>query len=161
MQKLVDSIAEDIDVNILIVDNASTDETYKELESVNDKRLHLLRSQKNLGFTGGINFGLKFVIEKMPYIKYFFLFNPDALSSPNLIENLYKIIQSEKNIAAVSPRILYPDGNPWYSGATLNINKQPKQAVHFDFTGNFIFSYTCLWITILATPMRMCLYLKR
>ncbi len=122
-QKLVDSIAEDIEVTILIVDNASTNATYRELESVNDKRLHLLRSEKNLGFTGGINFGLKYIIEEMPYIKYFFLFNPDALSSPNLIESLHKIIQSEKNVAAVSPRILFPDGNPWYSGATLNINK--------------------------------------
>ena len=123
IQNLVNSISEDIDVAILIVDNSSTNETYGELEKVNDKRVHLLRSEKNLGFTGGINFGLKHVIEKMPYIKYFFLFNPDAISSPNLIGNLYKILQSEKNAAAVSPRILYNDGKPWYSGATLNLNK--------------------------------------
>ncbi|MEP6584168.1 MAG: glycosyltransferase, partial [Ginsengibacter sp.] len=123
MQKLVDSIAEDIEVAILIVDNASTDKTYMELEAVNDKRVHLLKSKINLGFTGGINFGLKHVIENMPYIKYFLLFNPDALSTPHLIENLYRIIESDKNVAAVSPKILYPDGKPWYSGATLNINK--------------------------------------
>ncbi len=123
IQELVDSIVEDIEVIILIVDNSSTNETYQELELVNDKRLHLLRSEKNLGFTGGINLGLKHLIEKMPYIEYCFLFNPDALSSPNLVSSLYKIIQSAKNATAVSPRILYPNGNPWYSGALLNINK--------------------------------------
>ncbi len=133
VQRLIDSISENIDVSILIVDNASTDKTYQELELINDKRLHLLRSEKNLGFTGGINFGLKHLIKNMPYIKYFFLLNPDALSSPNIIKSFYKIIQSEKNVAAVSPRILFPDGNLWYSGATLNINKgkvynNPKNA---------------------------------
>ncbi len=123
IRKLIDSIQENIDVEILIIDNASTMETYAGLEAINDERLHLLKSEKNLGFTGGINFGLKYVIEKMPHVKYFFLFNPDALSIPHLIENLYRIIQSEKNVAAVSPRILYTDGNPWYSGATLSISK--------------------------------------
>ena len=123
MQALVDSIKEDINVEILIVDNDSTNETFAELESLKDSRIKLLRSEKNLGFTGGINFGLKYMLNNMPHIKYFFLFNPDALSSPNLIENLLKILESDKNIAAASPQILFPDGKPWYSGATLNINK--------------------------------------
>ncbi len=147
VQKLVDSIQEDIDVSILIVDNASTDETYRELEAVNDKRVHLLRSDENLGFTGGTNFGVRYLIKKMPFIKYFFLFNPDALSSPNLIKSLYTIIQSEKNVAAVSPRILFPDGNPWYSGATLDIHKgivhnNPKNTgnVHEEYYDVDVFS---------------------
>lgn len=123
IQKLVDSIDENIEISILIVDNASTNETYQELKLVNDKRLQLLRSEKNLGFTGGVNFGLKHVIETMPHIKYFFLFNPDALSCRGLIASLYQVIQVEQNVAAVSPHILYPDGNPWYSGAMLSLNK--------------------------------------
>ena len=123
MQALVDSIKEVIEVEILIVDNASTDETFAELESLKDSRIKLLRSEKNLGFTGGINFGLRYILENMSHIKYFFLFNPDALSSPNLIENLFKILESDKNIAAASPQILFPDGKLWYSGATLNTSK--------------------------------------
>ncbi len=123
IQNLVDSISENVDIAILVIDNSSTNETYEELKKVNDKRVRLLRSEKNLGFTGGINFGLKHVMEKMPYITHFFLFNPDALSSANLIINLYKIIQSEQHAAAVSPRILYSDGRLWYSGAALNISK--------------------------------------
>ncbi len=64
MQALVDSIVENIDVTILIVDNASTNETYQELELVRDERVYLLRSEKNLGFTGGINWALKHTIEE-------------------------------------------------------------------------------------------------
>lgn len=142
MQKLVDSIKENVVLEILIVDNASTDETFTELELIKDTRVTLLRSEKNLGFTGGINFGLKYITENRPHIKYFFLFNPDALSSPNLIEHLFGILQSDLNIAAVSPQILFPDGKPWYSGGTININKgrvynnptisKQKKATYYD-----------------------------
>ena len=124
MQALVDSITENkVETSVLIVDNASTAETYNELLLVKDERVTTLRSEQNLGFTGGINFALKYAVEKMPDIKYFFLLNPDAFSCPDLIFDLLKILEVNEDAACVSPRILYMNGNPWYSGARIHFSK--------------------------------------
>lgn len=124
MQGLIDSITEDeVEVAILIVDNASTHETFRELELIKDQRVCLLRSQQNLGFTGGINFALKYAKEHLQETKYFFLLNPDAFSCPNLISGLTRILELNQEAACVSPQVLYLNGAPWYSGALINFSK--------------------------------------
>ena len=122
MQGLIDSIAEDdVDVSILIVDNASTAETRKELQRIDDTRVHILTSEKNLGFTGGINYALEQAKTKWSDLNYFFLLNPDAFSCPNLISGLVKILKANPDAACVSPHIQYMNGEPWYSGALMNL----------------------------------------
>lgn len=121
MQGLIDSITEDqVDATVLIVDNASTAETYRDLESIKDSRVHLLRSAQNLGFTGGVNYALKYALEKFSDIPYFFLLNPDAFSSHNLLQNLVEILEAHPDAACVSPQILTLNGSPWYSGAHID-----------------------------------------
>ncbi len=121
MQGLIDSIVEnEAEVSILILDNESTKESFKGLQSVKDNRIHILRSEKNLGFTGGINFALKYIAEKLPDISHFFLLNPDAFSCPNLMSGLMKILKLTEDAACVSPKIVYMNGDPWYSGAFIN-----------------------------------------
>lgn len=121
IQRLVDSIKEtSVEMSIFIVDNASTAETYSLLQRVEDNRLHILRSPKNLGFTGGINFALNHILQNFPDIKYFFLLNPDAISCTNLISDLMGAMSLKQGVAAVSPRILYPNGESWYSGGFIN-----------------------------------------
>lgn len=124
MQGLIDSITEDgVDVTILIVDNASTIETYTALEAIVDARVHILRSEQNLGFTGGINYALQHAAKHFENINYFFLLNPDAFSCPNLISGLMRILETHANAACVSPEIVLMNGDPWYSGALIESNK--------------------------------------
>jgi GT2 family glycosyltransferase len=124
MPKLLSSIKEDqVDVSVLILDNASTPETYKPLEQLSDPRVHLIKSEKNLGFAGGVNYAFKYALEHLPPFHYLFLFNPDAVSSPNLISNLAEVLRLDKNAAGISPKVLYLNGHPWYSGAQINYKK--------------------------------------
>lgn len=121
---LLKSIDEkNVDVSILIVDNASTPESYNELLSLKNERIHILRSEKNLGFTGGINYALKYTIYNFTEIKYFFLLNPDAFCSPELLGHLLEVLKTNPNAASVSPQILNMNGIPWYSGAQISYNK--------------------------------------
>jgi GT2 family glycosyltransferase len=121
---LINSISEDeVEVSFLILDNASTTESFNELQLITDSRVCILQSEQNLGFTGGINFAIRFAINKIPDIKYFFLLNPDAFSCPNLLSELTKILASNPNAACVSPKVLYLNGDPWYSGAHINFAK--------------------------------------
>ncbi len=124
MPGLVNSIIEkENEISILIVDNASTGETYNELKLIKDARIEILRSEKNLGFTGGLNYALKYAMNNLPSFKYFFLINPDAFSSPDLISDLARILKLNEDAACISPQILFPNGNPWYSGARINYSR--------------------------------------
>jgi len=121
MPKLIESLQEDrIAVSILILDNASTAESYEALEHLTDERVHLLKSEKNLGFAGGVNHAFKYAMESLPAFQYLFLFNPDAISCRNLIGDLADVLLQDKAAAGVSPKILYLNGKPWYAGAKIN-----------------------------------------
>ena len=64
IEGLINSLIEnENEISILIVDNASTHETYNELRLINDDRVYILRSEQNLGFTGGINYALNYTIK--------------------------------------------------------------------------------------------------
>ncbi len=124
IQKLISSINESaLEVSILLVDNASTEESYSVLLEIKDARLHILRSVTNLGFTGGVNYALTYLNENHPDFTHFFLMNPDAFSNVNLIGELVQILNLNKDAAGVSPQILYLNGNPWYTGGIINYAK--------------------------------------
>lgn len=124
MPKLLASIQEDrADVSILILDNASTPETFEPLQRLQDARVHLLKSEKNLGFAGGVNHAFNYAHGLLKKFDYLFLFNPDAVSCPNLIGNLIEVLRSDKAAAGVSPKILYLNGQPWYSGAQISYSE--------------------------------------
>lgn len=124
IQALINSITEDkVEISILVVDNESTEETFNELTSITDPRLHIVRSGENLGFTGGINFGLTYATDHLEKFTYFFLLNPDAFSCHNLISDLTGILEANKEAACISPKIVNLNGEPWYSGARINYSK--------------------------------------
>lgn len=54
------------DFEFIIIDDASTDKTWKYLKSLQDKRIKLIRNSKNLGLAASLNKGLK--IAKGDYI---------------------------------------------------------------------------------------------
>lgn len=121
MPKLLASVQEEnARISILILDNASTPETYSPLQSLSDPRVQLLKSEKNLGFAGGVNYAFNYANGHLKKFDYLFLFNPDAVSCPNLIGDLTDVLRSDNSAAGVSPKILYLNGKPWYSGAQIS-----------------------------------------
>ena len=85
---------------IIIVDNASTDDSVEFL-SKNYPGIHQICFNQNYGFTGGYNRALKQV--NNPYIV---LLNSDVELSPNWLEPLHRLMESDANIAACQPKIL-------------------------------------------------------
>lgn len=95
-------------VSIVVVDNASTDDTVQILQSYGDA-LHLILSKTNLGFGGGNNLGIRYALEKGS--DYFFLLNQDAYVTPDCIGKLVDCLQMHPAIGILSPLQLAPNGN--------------------------------------------------
>jgi GT2 family glycosyltransferase len=123
---LLSTIQEDnIDINILVLDNESSDKSWQYFNSLNDKRLTIIKSETNLGYTGGINSAVEYAFKNFKDFKYFFIINPDAKCTPNLIGNLLTLLKSNNKIACVSPKILSLDNDKHvtYSGGRINLKK--------------------------------------
>ena len=49
---------------IVIVDNCSTDDSLTKLEELSDKKISIIKSDKNGGYASGLNIGAKYLIKK-------------------------------------------------------------------------------------------------
>lgn len=124
IKPLLSTIKEDkIDPRIIILDNGSTDITWKTLNEINDSRITLIRTHENLGYTGGINYAVKYAKDNIPDFKNFFIINPDAQCTPDLISNLSRLLNKEKSGACISPKILSIDRTTTYSGGLIDFKK--------------------------------------
>ena len=104
---------------IIVVDNGSRDNCLPAWQS-SYPEVRFIRSEKNLGFAGGNNLGIKEASGE-----YLLLVNNDTEFSTGLIESLVSVLDSNPKIGAISPKILYFDKPDiiQYAGFTgMNMN---------------------------------------
>jgi GT2 family glycosyltransferase len=89
-------IQQNVDTDILIVNNASTDGTEEDLIDngfLDEKRIHYIYISQNIGGAGGFHYGLKYAFDKN--WEWFWLMDDDAEPQPTALENIAKV--AEKN----------------------------------------------------------------
>jgi GT2 family glycosyltransferase len=105
--KCIDSLQKTSYSNIftIIVDNASTDESYIQIsEYLKEKNSVLLMQNKiNSGFAAGNNIGIKYAISKNA--DYIFILNNDTIVDRNCIDNLVKYAENNKKCGLLGPKI--------------------------------------------------------
>lgn len=92
---------------IILVDNNSTDgsvEEFKKLEKT--KKIKLIKNKKNEGFSKAVNIGIR-----KAKGEYILLLNSDTKVKKNTINKLIKYAKNNKNVGAVAPKLLNPDGS--------------------------------------------------
>ncbi len=101
------------DANIYVIDNASSDNSVVWLTQ-NYKQVKIIQLDKNLGFAGGYQKGLKEIHEP-----FYCLLNSDIEVTENWLFPVKKLFETNKNIAAIQPKILdYNNQNYFeYAGA--------------------------------------------
>ncbi|NUU59624.1 glycosyltransferase family 2 protein [Paenibacillus agri] len=99
---------DDNDVEIIIVDNASTDGSSIYLQEKYSQRenIRIILNEKNLGFGLANNIGVK--VAKGNYIAFA---NSDTYVESFNFKNLITCFEEQKNIGALSCKILYPNGS--------------------------------------------------
>jgi O-antigen biosynthesis protein len=97
---------------VVIVDNASTDGTLDELGHVEGARI--VRNPRNLGFGPANNQGAA-----MARGRYLLLLNSDAWVRPGWLAPLIDVADADPSVAAVAPKLLYPDGRLQEAGSIV------------------------------------------
>ena len=116
-----------IEIEAIVVDNGSTDDSKKRLKEIQEKRnlfrqgrdeIEILRSKfpnfkvifnkENLGFAGGNNVGIRYALKNKA--DFIFILNNDTEIKDNCILNLWKTFLEEEKIGLVSPKIYYAPG---------------------------------------------------
>lgn len=112
--ELIDSIPFKEDLEVIVVDNASTQD---EASIISERYPHVkvIRSNKNLGFAGGNNLGIKEAKGK-----YILLINNDTFFKEFNIQQLIERLESSDKIGVICPKLRFSWGcNPiQYTGYT-------------------------------------------
>lgn len=106
--------------NILVVDNGSIDDSYNKLK-YHFKNIEVIFLNKNYGYTGGNNKGMKYALEKYKP-EYILLLNNDTVVEKMFLLEMVKLAESEKKCVAVVPKIFYfnPSNVLYFAGGEVN-----------------------------------------
>ena len=102
---LIETIPFNDKMEVIVVDNASTNDDVSEIKN-RFPFVISIRSDKNLGFAGGNNLGIKAAKGK-----YIFLVNNDTIFKEFKVQALINRLESSDDIGIVCPKIRFAWGN--------------------------------------------------
>ena len=134
-------------IEIIIVDNASTDETIPIIKEYN--AIELIQNKNNLGFGKANNIGIDLALKKGA--DAIFLLNQDTWIFENTISNLAEVLFENPNLGIVSPlhfsaeeSILDENFNTYYNRFNKEEDSESLRIVPFVNAAAWLVSKKCL-----------------
>ncbi|BBW97627.1 MULTISPECIES: glycosyltransferase family 2 protein [Geobacillus] len=103
IQSVLNSSIQDLD--IIVVDNASTDGSVEAIMNKYSNQVKLLVNERNLGGAGGFNTGINWALKRG--YKYVQLLDSDVIVDKQAIEVSYWLMENNSHIGAVGSKIYY------------------------------------------------------
>ncbi len=103
LKSIAANIPDDLAVEIIVVNDGSSDETQKVLVEV--RGLRLINNSTNRGFIHSCNQGVQFA--KGQYICFL---NNDTEVRSGWLESLLQVMQQDQQVGAVGSKLIYPNG---------------------------------------------------
>jgi len=102
---------------IILVDNASNDNTVKEIKS-RFSAVQVVKNTKNAGIAGGRNAGMK--LAKGEYILFL---DSDTIVDKDMIKEMVGAMKEDSKTGIIVPKIYFLEQPDliWYAGATINL----------------------------------------
>lgn len=136
------------DLNIVIVDNCSKNDSLAKLKNAfsKDGNTHIIANDKNTGYAAGNNVGLRYISLNLKGIKAVCVSNPDIfVESGSVLENLYNALLEDDSLAVVTAKTIYngtvkePNDCAWMQptkrymmfGSTC-VNKLLSQSIRYN-----------------------------
>ncbi|GAB4025304.1 glycosyltransferase family 2 protein [Spirosoma gilvum] len=134
---------------LIVVDNASAQPLDAVIDSTQYPHLRIVRSEENLGFTGGNNLGIQ-----LAKGDFFFIVNNDTELSPAILDELLKPFAENEQVGVTCPKIRFFDApqlvqyagyNPinMFTGQTTAIGFKQKDDGQFDKPHSTYFAHGC------------------
>ncbi len=97
---------------IIIVNNASTDDTKKYLSTINEEIFEVYNLETNIGGAGGFNYGIKKAYQTENDL--FWIMDDDTIAQENSLEKLLLGLEKVKgeNVGFVASNVLFKDNKP-------------------------------------------------
>ncbi len=118
-------------INIVIVDNASTDNSLQSIISLKYEELMIIKNKKNLGFAKGVNKGIRFALKKGA--ERVLLLNPDTEVDKGFLEPL---LLNKADI--VGPIIKFKRKGEWLYDFGGKVNFWLGRTSHNEYPKNII-----------------------
>jgi len=106
-------------VEIVTVDNASTDGTAEAVRERYGETVTLIVNSENTGFSKGNNVGIKYALDKGADLVL--LLNNDTTVSPALVDSLVSVFRNAPNVGIAGPKIFFsrPPDRIWFAGGEV------------------------------------------
>lgn len=115
LESLVKTKANDFEHRIIVVDNGSK-EVYEIPKHLEKYAIELLRSEANLGFSGGNNVGIKYAMENYD-TSYVVLLNSDTTIDPNALSVLVTEAKRKPEAGLLNPKIYFTKGMEFHANS--------------------------------------------
>jgi hypothetical protein len=100
-----------IQLTTIIVDNGSK-EVFSLPSGFKQDTIKLIRSDKNTGFSGGYNIGMKEALDAGN--EYILIVNNDTLMHPGMIVHLLSVLDRDTTIGVTTPKIYFSKGHEFH-----------------------------------------------
>jgi len=101
----------DIALSIVLVNN-DTANTYTKDMFPSSFPLKLINNSTNTGYAGGNNTGIEYALSEE--VEYILIINNDTIVDPSLITQLLEVLQNNKDVGIVSPKIYFAKGSEFH-----------------------------------------------
>lgn len=142
--------------DVVLVDNASTGNDVAVLREAFRNQIHIIQNDKNYGYTGGNNIGMRYCLTHCRP-DYLLILNNDTVVAPDFLAHLVQVAQNDEMVGMIGPKVYY-HGSPnliQTAGGTIRTltgnpsligNKKPDTGQYDENREVFFLSGSCLLI---------------
>jgi GT2 family glycosyltransferase len=112
---------------VTVVDNGSKGNDAQVLEEKFGDYIHLIRNDKNYGYTGGNNIAIRYVLHRSAP-DYFLILNNDTIVAPDFLDQMVEAAERDASIGIVGPKVYYYNFPNRIQGAGGKVNMRTGQA---------------------------------
>jgi len=113
----IQNLSKDLNIEIVIIDNHSTDNTLNLIRNFKYKDIKIIKNHQNLGFAKACNIGAKSATGD-----FLFITNQDVVFPSNFLHSCIKVYQklNGESDAVLSPAVVFPDKTINYYGGKVH-----------------------------------------